>query len=122
MVAHNDVNELYAVGAFHYPFLKPHLENAAKTAPVKLLFGHEGPNVSRSDDWTSQSDHYSFHQAKIPFVYFGVEDHKDYHRPTDDFVNINQAFYVRAVETILAAVKAFDANLSQIEKQKAGLR
>ena len=122
MVAHNDVNELYAVGTYHYPFLKPYLENAAKTASVKLLFGHEGANVPRSDDWTFQSDHYSFHQAKIPFVYFGVEDHKDYHRPTDDFVNINQAFYVRAVETILAVVKAFDANLTQIEKQKAELK
>ena len=122
MVAHNDASELYAVGTYHYPFLKPHLETVAKSAPVKLLFGYEGPNVSRSDDWTSQSDHYSFHQAKIPFIYFGVEDHKDYHRPTDDFENINQEFYVRAVETILAAVKAFDANLSQTERQKASLR
>lgn len=119
MIAHNDANELYAVGTFHYPFLKPHLENVAKTAPVKLLFGHEGSNVPEAEDWTSQSDHYSFHRLKIPFVYFGVEDHKDYHRPTDDFENINQAFYVRAVETILAAVKAFDANLRQIENQKA---
>lgn len=119
MIAHNDKNELYAVGTYHYPFLKPYLEQVGKTAPVKLSFGYEGPNVSRSDDWTFQSDHFAFHQAKIPFVYFGVEDHKDYHQPTDDFANINQVFYVRATETILAAIKAFDANLAQIEKQKA---
>jgi Zn-dependent M28 family amino/carboxypeptidase len=118
MVGHNDVNELYAVGTYHYPFLKPYLDQVGKTAQVKLSFGYEGPNVPRSDDWTNQSDHFSFHQAKIPFVYFGVENHKDYHKPTDDFANINQAFYVRAVETILAAIKAFDTNLLQIEKRR----
>lgn len=118
MIAHNDRDELYAVGTYHYPFLKPYLDEVAKNAPVKLSFGYEGPDVPRSDDWTSQSDHFSFHQAKIPFIYFGVEDHEDYHKPTDDFVKINQGFYIRAVETVLAAVKAFDANLAQIEKQK----
>lgn len=108
MIAHNDINELYATGTYAYPSLKPALEQVAKTAKVKLLFGHEGPNVSRQDDWTDQSDQGSFNKAKIPFVYFGVEDHKDYHKPTDDFVNINQEFYVHAVETILEAVKTFD--------------
>lgn len=108
MIAHNDVGELYAMGTYAYPQLKPTLELVAKTAKVKLLLGHEGPNVSRQDDWTDQSDQGSFNKVKIPFIYFGVEDHKDYHKPTDDFVNINQEFYVRAVETILEAVKSFD--------------
>ncbi len=107
MIAHNDKNELYASGTFHYPNLKPTLEQVAKSAKVKLLIGHDRPE-QKSDDWTNQSDHFAFHQAKIPFIYFGVEDHNDYHRPTDDFVNINQEFYVRAVETILEAVKSFD--------------
>lgn len=110
MVAHNDVNELYASGTYHYPALKPTLEKIAKTARVKLILGHDRPE-QKSDDWTNQSDHFAFHQQKIPFVYFGVEDHKDYHKPTDDFVNINQAFYVRAVETILETVKSFDKEL-----------
>ena len=117
MIGNNDKNELYAVGTYHYPFLKPYLEQIGKAAPVKLSFGYEGPSVPRSDDWTFQSDHFAFHQAKIPFVYFGVENHKDYHQPTDDFVNINQTFYVHAVETILEAIKAFDKNLQQIQKQ-----
>ncbi len=110
MVAHNDVNELYASGTYHYPNLKPTLETIAKNAKIKLLFGHDRPE-QKSDDWTNQSDHFSFHQQKIPFVYFGVEDHKDYHKPTDDFVNINQEFYVHAVETILETVKSFDKEL-----------
>lgn len=110
MVARGDRNELYAAGAFHYPFLKPHLEAAQRGAPVKLLLGHDDPNTG-SNDWTSQSDHAAFHKEKIPFVYFGVEDHADYHKPTDDFDKIPQAFYVGAVETILSAIKTFDQNL-----------
>jgi Zn-dependent M28 family amino/carboxypeptidase len=110
MVARSDKNELYAAGTYHYPALKPQLEAIAKDAKVKLLLGHDRPEL-KSGDWTNQSDHSAFHQAKIPFIYFGVEDHKDYHKPTDDFVNINQEFYVHAVETILEAVKSFDKDL-----------
>ncbi len=110
MIARNDKNELYASGTYHHPTLKPLLEKIAKTSKVKLLLGHDRPEQKR-DDWTNQSDHGSFHAARIPFIYFGVEDHKDYHQPTDDFVNINQEFYVHAVETIIEAVKGFDKEL-----------
>jgi Zn-dependent M28 family amino/carboxypeptidase len=119
MISHNDKNEIYAVGTFHYPFLKTYLEKVKAKASVKLLFGHDTPDLTGSDNWTNSSDHAPFHAQKIPFIYFGVEDHKDYHKPTDDFANINNEFYVRAVETVLAAVKEFDANLVEIEKQKA---
>jgi hypothetical protein len=44
-------------------------------------------------------------------VYFGVEDHPDYHKPTDDFEKINQDFYKNSVETILQCVKALDKQL-----------
>lgn len=112
MISRNDRNELYAAGTHHYPFLKSHLEKVRAGAAVKLLFGHDSPELPSQQNWTTQSDHIAFHRAKIPFIYFGVEDHKDYHKPTDDFANINPGFYVRAVETILEAVKTFDANLS----------
>jgi len=118
MISHNDRNELYATGTYHYPFLKPYLEKVATSGAVKLLFGHDTPDLPKQENWTGQSDHFAFHSAKIPFIYFGVEDHKDYHKPTDDFENINRVFYVHAVETILEAVKAFDANLQSIPQQK----
>ena len=118
MISRSERGELYAVGTSHYPFLKSYLVAAAAKAPVKLLFGHEPPASTGQDDWTSQSDHAAFHAAGIPFIYFGVEDHPDYHRPTDDFEKIDQAFYVRSVETILDALKRFDAALGAIEKAK----
>ena len=107
MISRSDKGELYAVGTFHYPQLKPALEAAQKKSKIKLLLGHDDPKLGR-DDWTGQSDQAAFHREKIPFIYFGVEDHKDYHKPTDDFANIQPEFYVRAVETIIAAVIGFD--------------
>lgn len=117
MIGHNDKNELYASGTYHYPFLKPYVERLVKTAAVKLLFGHDRPEQGQ-DDWTFQSDHGSFHRQKIPFIYFGVEDHKDYHQPTDDYSTITKTFYVHAVETVLAAVRVFDKSAGAISLGK----
>jgi hypothetical protein len=118
MVSHSDSGELYAAGAYHTPALRPLLERIAARAPVKLLIGHDRPEQGH-DDWTNQSDQNEFHLAGIPFVYFGVEDHKDYHKPTDDFETITQDFFVHAAETILDAAQLFDADLPTLVKQKA---
>ncbi len=102
MIAHNDSLELYAAGLYHYPQLKSQLQNL--DSPINLLFGHDDPNNKELDDWTFSSDHGVFHKRQIPFVYFGVEDHKDYHQPTDTFENINQDFYVEAVKLIIQVI------------------
>lgn len=110
MISRNDKNELYAAGTFSYPHLKPHLEKVQKKSTLKLLLGHDDPKTGR-DDWTFQSDQGSFHREKIPFIYFGVEDHADYHKPTDDFDKIHPKFYVQAVETVIFAIQELDKNL-----------
>jgi Zn-dependent M28 family amino/carboxypeptidase len=111
MVSRNDKGELYASGAFRYPMLRATLEKAQKQAKVKLILGHDDPKLGK-DDWTDQSDQGSFNKVGIPFVYFGVEDHADYHKPTDDFERIMPEFYVHAVETVLQTVKLFDKDLA----------
>jgi Zn-dependent M28 family amino/carboxypeptidase len=121
MVSHNDRNELYAAGAFPYPFLKPYLDRVVAGATVHLIEGHDDPKLGH-DDWTFQSDQGAFHKVGIPFVYFGVEDHKDYHKPTDDFATINQEFFVRATETILTTVKLLDENLDAISASAAAVK
>ena len=115
MVSHNDRGELYASGAYYTPELKPLLEGVAAHAPAHLLLGHDRPEQGH-DDWTNQSDQYEFHKAGIPFVYFGVEDHKDYHKPTDDFETITPDFFVHAAQTILDAVEALDAGPPALKK------
>ena len=108
MVSHSEKGELYAAGAAKYPQLRAPLERVAGRAPVRLLLGHDTPVPSPRDDWTSQSDQGAFHQAGIPFVYFGVEDHPDYHRPSDEPRTITLGFYVKAVRTVLDAVRELD--------------
>jgi Zn-dependent M28 family amino/carboxypeptidase len=102
---------LWAGGAHHTPALRPILERLAAYAPLTLRLGHDRPGAPEGDDWTSQSDHAVFHELGIPFVYFGVEDHPDYHRPTDDFERVDAGEFVTAVRTILLGVRALDAAL-----------
>ena len=102
---------LWAGGASHTPALRPILERVAARAPLTLRLGHDRPGAPEGDDWTTQSDHVAFHERGIPFVYFGVEDHPDYHRPTDDAERIDPAEYVAAVRTILMALRELDAAL-----------
>ncbi|HEX6164448.1 MAG TPA: M28 family peptidase [Vicinamibacterales bacterium] len=113
MVSRSDKREIYVAGTHHYPALKKPLEEVVKRAPITVLFGHDKPKdiADGLDDWTNQSDHGPFHAAKIPFVYFGVEDHPDYHKPTDTADKINPAFFAEVAETILDSLLALDRHL-----------
>jgi len=102
---------LWAGGASHTPALRPVLERVAARAPVTLRLGHDRPGAPEGDDWTQLSDHVAFHERGIPFVYFGVEDHPDYHRPTDDVERVDSGEYVAAVQTILMALREIDTAL-----------
>lgn len=108
MVSHSDSGELWAAGTAQTPALRPVLDSLARVAPVRLRFGHDRPGVAGQPDWTNDSDHGPFHAAGIPFIYFGVEDHRNYHKPTDDPETITPAFFGRAVGTMLAAVRRLD--------------
>jgi len=108
MVSRSDEGVLWAAGTSHYPQFRPILETVAAGAPVTLKLGHDTPGGKPGDDWTFSSDHGPFHRAGIPFIYFGVEDHAGYHRPSDDAEAITPAFYLNAVETIWRALRLFD--------------
>jgi len=102
---------LWASGAHHTPALRPVLERVAAVAPVTLRLGHDRPDAPEGSDWTNSSDHGPFHSAGFPFVYFGVENHPDYHRPTDDVERVNPEEFVHSVRTILMAIRALDQAL-----------
>lgn len=106
MISRNDKNELYAAGSFHYPQLLPMLQ--IENEHISLRTGHDNPALGRRDDWTNQSDHAVFHRLGIPFVYFGVEDHPDYHTPNDTFENIQPGFYYQSTRIILQFLKNVD--------------
>jgi hypothetical protein len=116
MVSRNDKREIFIAGTHPWPQLKAPLEAVAKRAPITVLFGHDKPVAIAGgvDDWTNQSDHGPFNSAKIPFVYFGVEDHPDYHKPTDTADKINRGFFVDVAETVLDAVLQLDAAFAAV--------
>jgi Zn-dependent M28 family amino/carboxypeptidase len=112
MIGREPGDKLFVVGTRTQPALLPVIQRVAATAPVKLLAGHDDPG--EKEDWTKDSDHYAFMQAKIPALYFGVEDFDQHHKATDDFATITAGFYVRAVETMIAVVREFDASLDTL--------
>lgn len=107
MVSRNDKNEIYASGTYHYPFLKQYVDSIKSLTPVKVLFGHDNPSEGHND-WTNQSDHYPFHKARIPYLYFGVEDHPDYHKPTDTFDKVDKSFYYQVCNMIKETIALLD--------------
>jgi Zn-dependent M28 family amino/carboxypeptidase len=109
MVSRSDRRELYAAGTSYAPWLIPILEDVQTRAAVKLLFGHDQPKAPRGlEDWTHSSDHAAFHDAGITWLYFGVEDHADYHEPTDTADRIDVGFFGDAADTIIETLRALD--------------
>ncbi|CAN5216314.1 M20/M25/M40 family metallo-hydrolase [soil metagenome] len=116
MISKNAKGELYVSGAGPQPWLKPVLDRVAKAAPLTLKLGHDTDADGKHENWTDQSDQGPFAAAKVPWVYFGVEDHAEYHQPTDDFETVPQAFFQHAVTTVVAATRALDDDLDGISK------
>ncbi|MGY3055188.1 Zn-dependent M28 family amino/carboxypeptidase [Pedobacter sp. UYEF25] len=117
MISHNDKNELYVSGTYKNPKLKQYV--ATNLTGIRVLFGHDEPTMGH-DDWTNQSDQGAFNAKDIPFLYFGVEDHKDYHKASDEFKTINQAFFSQAAKVVLQTIVNIDkqSELQQTLKDK----
>jgi Zn-dependent M28 family amino/carboxypeptidase len=120
MISLNHENEIYAVGTYHYPYLKPLVEEAVVDADVTVLFGHDSPDLPPGQDWTFSSDHGPFHAAGVPFIYFGVEDHPYYHTPEDTFDKITPEFYYNATRMIIGVIRHMDLNLDLVENNRSG--
>lgn len=110
MVARGDNGVLWAVGTTPYPQMKPIVESTVPDSRVTLRMGFD--TGTGRDNWTSLSDQGAFHARGIPFVYFGVEDHPDYHAPSDDAEKVNAGFYYGAARSIASFVGRLDAALT----------
>lgn len=106
MISRSNKKELFAVGTVFNSTLKDVIIKHNYSHTIKLLVGHD--EGSYNDNWTHASDHANFHKKNIPFLYFGVDDHEDYHKPTDDFENIHPEFYIEAVKVIISVFEKID--------------
>ena len=117
MIGHSEKSELYVCGTYRYPNLKKYIDTTRKD--IKVSLGHDDPKLGH-DDWTNQSDQGAFNARDIPFLYFGVEDHKDYHKATDEYSTITKQFFSDAAVIVLDVVKNIDGQtgLQQSLKDK----
>ena len=105
MIGRSLKKELYVVGTRFYPQFEPFIQ-LNETRGLLLKVGHDGSDGKQN--WTNSSDHAAFHRAEIPFLYFGVEDHEDYHRETDEYEGIDPNFIASALNTIISVFENID--------------
>jgi Zn-dependent M28 family amino/carboxypeptidase len=109
MISVNTENRLIASGTAHHPFTRPFVEAQAESSPLDIVLGYDTDDWPQN--WTFASDHGPFHREGVPFIYFGVEDHEQYHQPGDTFENIDQAFFLETVDFIIGFLEKADENL-----------
>ncbi len=107
MIGRSDGGALFVAGTSHTPALRNTMNSIAVNSAIDLQLGHD--TGGGANDWTFSSDHAAFHRAGIPFLYFGVEDHDDYHRPSDDSERIDYEFLAHAIDVVWQSTLAFDA-------------
>lgn len=117
MVSRNDSNEIWVSGLYHNPSLKALVQDAAQRSTVRVKVGHDKPIylAGKVEDWTDSSDHGAFHDAGVPYLYFGVEDHADYHQSTDTVEKINPDFYTSTTSLLVDVVRTADSKLASVK-------
>ncbi len=93
--------------------LQTHLKN---NSAARLTSGFRnsrgaGSSIKRTN-WRMASDHGVFSQAGVPFIYFGVGPHKNYHSELDDFDNVNQSLFLAATRVIFQQIIYLDTAIS----------
>ena len=91
---------------------RPLVEATIACSPITLDDRPRWTGRDRASDWTNQSDQAAFDAKGIPFVYFGEEDHPDYHRATDHADRLMPGFYVAAVRDVADFIQRFDQQRS----------
>jgi hypothetical protein len=112
MVSRSDTATIVASGTAFDPSLKDLVTRAAAGRRLTVTFGHDRPVYAAGgvEDWTHQSDQGPFHDAGVRTLYYGVEDHPDYHRPTDTADRIPRPFFTEVAELVLQTLLEADAS------------
>lgn len=103
MIARADKNEIFVCGLRANPMLMYLTDKIQDSTNVWILKGHEGG--ATGEDWSEASDHAAFFRKSVPFLYFGVEDHVDYHQTTDDVEKINYSRFIEICNMLNIVVR-----------------
>lgn len=103
--------KLYIAGTKQSPWLRTLLKEMIDAKPC-ATFGHDGRTKSRYQqdyiDWRRASDHWAFARKGIPYLFFGVDEHRFYHKPSDSVDKVDWPFYFHAVQTVADTVNLID--------------
>ena len=91
---------IYLEGARYFPRFDE-LESQLKQNNLCIKKGHPKPmgtSIARTN-WLRASDHFSFHKADVPWLYFGVPVHNQYHEPSDKLAKLDINFIAAVSET-----------------------
>lgn len=116
MLSRSEGSDITVSGLGPQPWLREDVAAEAARSPVHVHLGHDRPwyRAGMVEDWTDGSDHGAFAHAGIPFLYLGVEDHPDYHAPTDTFERIDGPFFVDVANLVASLVGRLDGRLDAI--------
>jgi Zn-dependent M28 family amino/carboxypeptidase len=87
------------------------LKQQESTVSLKKGFRQQSGRESTNINWKLASDHGVFFRENIPFIYYGVGVHKNYHQITDTYQNINQQFFINAANAIYQQLIFIEQNL-----------
>lgn len=104
---------LWVTGTYQHPYFRTALDSVQPRGSIRLNFGKDTPQDTGSDNWVMASDHGMFHRAGVPFLYFGVNFHEDYHKPSDDFERISPVAFQSATELSIDSFRRLDSWLSR---------
>ncbi|WP_223241527.1 M28 family peptidase [Flammeovirga sp. EKP202] len=121
MISKSDEEKLFVTGTNFYPEYKKYINATLEYCDLSIKYGHDRKKDDGLNNWVFLSDHGEFHKKGIPFIYFGVEEHEHYHRPTDTFDNINIGFFVEASNVVLSFVQNV-ANKKSLLKESRKLK
>jgi len=113
MVGRGDAGIIVASGTRGDDALHDLVARAAAGRHLAVQFGHDRPLylAGRVEDWSGASDHGAFREAGVRTLYFGVEDHDDYHQPGDVAERIPAEFFTEAVSLVITTVRIADESL-----------
>ncbi|HET7695789.1 MAG TPA: M20/M25/M40 family metallo-hydrolase [Vicinamibacterales bacterium] len=112
MVSRSDTATIFASGTAFHPELIEVVTRAAEGRRLNVRFGHDRPSkgAGGAEDWTQQSDQGPFHTAGVRTLYYGVEDHADYHKPTDTADRIPRPFFTEVAELVIRTLLVADGS------------
>lgn len=99
MVGRGATGDVRVCGTPTSTLLKQHVESAAPRVDLKLHYDFER-------QWRHSSDHGPFGDADIPFLYVGVLNHPDYHKPTDVADKLNPEKMERIARLVYLVARA----------------